>query len=69
MPYATTNPYTGKMEREFPTATDDEVNAAIGSADAAFRSWKLAPIGERVQVLHNAANILRVSGTRNTPRS
>jgi len=59
MPYATTNPYTGKVEKEFPTATDDEVRAAIGSADAAFRSWKLAPVGERVQVLHNAANILR----------
>jgi len=59
MPYATTNPYTGKVEKEFPTASDDEVRAAIGSADAAFRSWKDRPVSERVQVLHNAANILR----------
>ncbi|HTX83694.1 MAG TPA: NAD-dependent succinate-semialdehyde dehydrogenase [Streptosporangiaceae bacterium] len=59
MSYATTNPYTGKVEAEFPTATDDEVKAAIGAADAAFRTWREKPISERVQVLHNAATILR----------
>lgn len=59
MSYATTNPYTGKVEKEFPTATDDEVRAAIGAADAAFRSWRAKSVNERVQVLHNAANILR----------
>lgn len=59
MSYATTNPYTGQVEKEFPTATDAEVKAAIDSAHSAFQSWKARPVSERVQVLHNAANILR----------
>jgi len=59
MPYTTTNPYTGEIVKTFPTATDEEVTAAIAAADMAFQSWKNTPIAERMQVLANTARILR----------
>lgn len=59
MAYATTNPYTGEVVKTFPTATDDEVRAAIDAADGAFQEWKNTTIAERTTVLANAARILR----------
>ncbi|WP_404710922.1 NAD-dependent succinate-semialdehyde dehydrogenase [Sphingomonas sp. MMS24-J13] len=59
MTFATTNPYTGETLKTFPTTTDAEVTAAIGRADAAFRSWREAPFAERAGIMRDAANILR----------
>ncbi|MDP9801608.1 succinate-semialdehyde dehydrogenase/glutarate-semialdehyde dehydrogenase [Arcanobacterium wilhelmae] len=59
MAYATTNPFTGKVEKEFPTATREEVEAAITKADETFQEWKDRPISERVKVLAKAAEILK----------
>src|ERR1700709_1809605 len=37
--YAVVNPATGETVKEYPTITDDELRAAIGRADDAYRSW------------------------------
>ncbi|WP_124039348.1 NAD-dependent succinate-semialdehyde dehydrogenase [Neoactinobaculum massilliense] len=58
MAYATTNPYTGKVEKTFPTASATEVDAAIAKAHGAFLEWKELPFEERAEVLHRAAQIL-----------
>lgn len=63
MPYATTNPYTGEVIKTFPTATDEEVKAAISSADSAFQSWKETSYETRAAVLSGAARILRARHT------
>ncbi|HVW48002.1 MAG TPA: NAD-dependent succinate-semialdehyde dehydrogenase [Solirubrobacterales bacterium] len=37
--YAVVNPATGETIKEYPTITDDELRAAIGRADEAYRTW------------------------------
>jgi succinate-semialdehyde dehydrogenase/glutarate-semialdehyde dehydrogenase len=37
--YAVVNPATGETIKEFPTISDDDLRAAIGRADAAYKSW------------------------------
>lgn len=37
--YAVVDPSTGEKVREYPTITDDELRAAIASADKAHREW------------------------------
>lgn len=59
MAYATTNPYTGEVVKTFPTATDEEITAAIDAADSAFRPWRDTPIPRRAEILANTARILR----------
>jgi len=59
MSYATINPYTGETLKTFPSASDQEVSAAIDRADAAFRAWREVPISARTAVLQKAADILR----------
>lgn len=59
MAYATTNPYTGKVEKTFPDATDADVKQAIEAAHAAFLSWKETSFAERAKVMQKAADILR----------
>src|SRR5215469_722580 len=59
MPYATTDPYTGKVLKTFPNATDREIDRAIDAAHAAFLSWKESSFAERAKVMQSAADILR----------
>lgn len=59
MSFATTNPYTGEVLKTFPTATDDEVTAAIDRADRAFAGWRNTSFAERATVMQSAAGILR----------
>ena len=59
MAFATTNPYTGEVLKTFPTATDDEIEQAIGQADAAFKAWREVSFAERAGVMRAAAAILR----------
>ena len=37
--YAVVNPATGETVKTYPTIGDDELDAAIGRADAAHASW------------------------------
>lgn len=58
--YAVTNPATGEVLREYPTATDADMEKSIAAADAAFRSWGVtstvaerAALTQRVGELHS----------------
>jgi succinate-semialdehyde dehydrogenase/glutarate-semialdehyde dehydrogenase len=63
MTYATINPYTGETIKVFPNASDEDVALALSQGDAAFRSWRLNPVSERVAVLQKAADLLRAKRT------
>lgn len=54
--YRVTDPYTGQVVKEFPTATDGEVRAAIERAHAAFEPWRSTPMAERAAILGRAAD-------------
>jgi succinate-semialdehyde dehydrogenase / glutarate-semialdehyde dehydrogenase len=58
MPFATTNPATGKTERVFPTHTPEEVDARLDRAVAAFADYKQTPYAERARHLVTAAGLL-----------
>ncbi|MFI7484084.1 NAD-dependent succinate-semialdehyde dehydrogenase [Kocuria sp. M1R5S2] len=48
--YRSTNPATGEIVAEYPTASDAQVQEALSAADAAYRSWREVPIEERAAV-------------------
>ncbi|UOW00813.1 aldehyde dehydrogenase family protein [Agrococcus sp. SCSIO52902] len=54
--YRVTDPYTGQVVKEFPTATDEEIRAAIERADAAYEPWRTTPMPERAAILGRAAD-------------
>ena len=55
--YAVTNPATGEMVQEYPTASDAEIQNAIASADKAFTVWRTSPLEERVRLLNRVAEL------------
>jgi succinate-semialdehyde dehydrogenase/glutarate-semialdehyde dehydrogenase len=55
MPYATTNPATGVVEREFPSATAADVAAAISRAHSAHLEWREWSVTDRAKVLATVA--------------
>ncbi len=59
MGYATTNPFTGEVVKEFETATAEQIDQAIAKADQEFREWSQLPVAQRVEVLQKAADILK----------
>lgn len=59
MAYATVNPYTGELVKEFPNATDAEVNQALDEGHSAFLKWRETSYAERAQILQKAADLLR----------
>jgi succinate-semialdehyde dehydrogenase / glutarate-semialdehyde dehydrogenase len=46
-PYATVNPYTGAVEKEFPFLDRDAIDAVVEKAHAAFLEWRARPVDER----------------------
>ncbi|PWV51681.1 aldehyde dehydrogenase family protein [Chitinophaga sp. S165] len=60
MSFLTINPATGDVLKEFPLQTDQEVMAALDTANKRFHEdWKLRPLAERIKVVAQAGNILR----------
>ncbi|HKU09726.1 MAG TPA: NAD-dependent succinate-semialdehyde dehydrogenase [Sinomonas sp.] len=55
--YRVLNPATGELVESFPTASDDEVEAALAAATAAYQTWRDVPIEERGKVLARAADL------------
>jgi succinate-semialdehyde dehydrogenase/glutarate-semialdehyde dehydrogenase len=49
--YKVTNPATGVVEKEFPTATDAEVQDILSRSDAAYKSWRTTSLAERSAIL------------------
>jgi succinate-semialdehyde dehydrogenase/glutarate-semialdehyde dehydrogenase len=58
MPFATTNPATGKTEKEFPTMTPAEVDALLDQAVEAFDAYRRTTYEERSRHLITAAELL-----------
>ncbi len=56
--YASINPYTGEVVREFETLSRDEVDAAVATAHHAFRQWRRRPISERAAIVRRAGDLL-----------
>ncbi len=58
--YAVTNPATGEVLSTYPTATDDAVEAALASAEGAYRGWALTTSAEeRAALVRRAAELHR----------
>ena len=58
--YAVTNPATGETLATYPTATPDEVEAAVAAADAAYRTWgRTSTPTERAALLRRVAELHR----------
>ncbi len=55
--YAVTNPATGKVEKEYPTASDSDIQAAIDVADQAFAGWRRSSLDERARLLARVAEL------------
>lgn len=52
------DPSTGSVIAKVPTATSDEVNAAVASAKAAYPDWSATPIMQRVQILYRMRELI-----------
>ncbi len=57
--YAVVNPVTGQTLATYPTTTDAELETAIASAAAAYRSWRQVPVPERAAQIRRAAKLHR----------
>ncbi len=55
--YQVVNPSTGKVEKEFPTATDAEVQDALSRTHAAYGEWRTTSKDERARILHRVADL------------
>jgi succinate-semialdehyde dehydrogenase / glutarate-semialdehyde dehydrogenase len=54
--YAVTDPATGDVVREYPTATDEQMEAALSSAARAYREWsKTSTLAQRVELIRKVA--------------
>jgi len=58
MPFATTNPATGRTEKEFPAHTPAEVEELLRRATGAFAEYKTTTFAERSRHLLTAAELL-----------
>jgi succinate-semialdehyde dehydrogenase/glutarate-semialdehyde dehydrogenase len=55
--YAVTNPASGIVEATYPTATDAEIQDALGRAHQAFGAWNTSQITERAALLNRVADL------------
>jgi succinate-semialdehyde dehydrogenase / glutarate-semialdehyde dehydrogenase len=51
MSYKVTNPATGQVEREYPTATDAEISDVLARAASGYASWKTTDMADRAQIV------------------
>jgi len=57
MMYQVVNPATGKLEREYPTATDAEISDILGRAERGYASWRRSQKAERADILRRVAQL------------
>jgi succinate-semialdehyde dehydrogenase/glutarate-semialdehyde dehydrogenase len=56
--YAVVNPATGETIKEYPTITDEELRAAIGRADEAYKSWsQSSTVDERAELIRKVGDL------------
>ncbi|MFP5020185.1 NAD-dependent succinate-semialdehyde dehydrogenase [Pseudonocardia phyllosphaerae] len=54
--YVTTNPATGRTEKEFPELTDAEVDGVLTRVFDAYAGWRATPAADRAKILHAVAD-------------
>lgn len=56
--YAVVDPATGDVVREYPTATDEQIEAALASAAKAFKDWsKSTTVAQRAELIRKVAQL------------
>jgi succinate-semialdehyde dehydrogenase/glutarate-semialdehyde dehydrogenase len=55
--YKVTNPATGQVIEEFPTATDDQIRDAIDRSHQAYGEWKKTPAQDRARIVKRVAEL------------
>lgn len=56
--YAVVNPATGEVVREYPTATDADIEQALAAADKAYREWsKNSTVAQRAALIKKVAQL------------
>ncbi len=56
--YAVVNPATGKVEREYPTATDADMEQALAAADKAYHDWsKNSTVAQRAALIKKVGQL------------
>ena len=63
MMYQVVNPATGKVESEYPTATDAEISDVLGRAERGYTSWRRTPMDERAAILRRVSQLYRDRST------
>ncbi|CAN7239208.1 NAD-dependent succinate-semialdehyde dehydrogenase [Mycolicibacterium frederiksbergense] len=54
--YAVVDPATGDVVKEYPTATDDQIEAAVSAAATAFKEWsKTTTVAQRAELIRKVA--------------
>lgn len=53
------NPATQEVLARVPFATQDEINAAVSSAQRAFKTWRKTPIGARARIFLKLQQLIR----------
>jgi succinate-semialdehyde dehydrogenase/glutarate-semialdehyde dehydrogenase len=56
--YAVVDPATGEVVKEYPTATDEQIESALASAHATFKEWsKSTTVAERAELIRKVADL------------
>ncbi|MBX7448816.1 NAD-dependent succinate-semialdehyde dehydrogenase [Mycolicibacterium sp. 3033] len=56
--YAVVDPSTGELVKEYPTATDEQIEQAIAAADTAHREWsKNSSVADRAALIRRVAEL------------
>ena len=56
--FTTTNPATGDVLKEYPSASDREIADAIADSHAAFQTWRSTSVEDRTTPLSRAADLM-----------
>ncbi|MUH03481.1 aldehyde dehydrogenase family protein [Bombella sp. ESL0387] len=59
MAFATVNPYTNEVVKEFPEATEQDVQAALARGHEAYEAWRETSFEERAKLMKNIGALLR----------
>jgi succinate-semialdehyde dehydrogenase/glutarate-semialdehyde dehydrogenase len=55
MTYQVVNPATGKVEGEYPTATDAQVSDVLARTERGYTSWRRTSMEERAEILRRVS--------------
>lgn len=59
MTYRTVNPYTNELIKEYPFATDRDLERALSDSYSLYKKMKTQNLSERASILHNIAKYFR----------